>query len=95
MPVLREFLLDETKHPYLKTSIIYILVENKVEEEIEVEKFGDKITVIPTHLHRNEEFTNQVLHTLSARIESENPTMFETIVTYWEKCKQVFFRFRY
>ncbi|MDM5190177.1 hypothetical protein QUF99_23410 [Bacillus sp. DX4.1] len=93
LPVLREFLLDETKHPYLKTSIIYILVENKVEEEIEVEKFGDKITVIPTHLHRNEEFTNQVLHTLSARIESENPTMFETIVTYWGEMQTSIFPF--
>ena len=41
LPVLKKFLIDEKQHPYLKTSILYKMIENQVEEEMEVEKFGN------------------------------------------------------
>lgn len=93
LPLLSEFLADETKHPYIKTSILYILMEHGVEEEIEVEKFGERITVVPSALYLNEVFTNEVLHTLSDRVESDNPTLFETIVTYWKEMQVSIFPF--
>ncbi|CAM4145713.1 hypothetical protein BAMA_11220 [Bacillus manliponensis] len=85
LPLLSEFLVDETKHPYIKTSILHILMECGVEEEIEVEKFGERITVVPQTLQVDDTFTNEVLHMLSTHVESDNPTLYETIVTYWKE----------
>ncbi|MDA0175593.1 hypothetical protein OJ998_41380, partial [Solirubrobacter taibaiensis] len=43
LPVLKKFLIEEEQHPYLKTSILYKMIESQVEEEIQVEKFGNTI----------------------------------------------------
>ncbi|KEK26399.1 hypothetical protein [Bacillus gaemokensis] len=93
LPALRKFLVDETEHPYLKTSIIYKMVEKRMEEEIEVEKFGDKIVVIPANLGHNDEYTDKVIHILSNRLENDNPTIFETIITYWREMQTSLFPF--
>ncbi|MEN1935020.1 hypothetical protein AAIE21_05260 [Paenibacillus sp. 102] len=93
LPALQEFLIDDTRHPYLKTSIIYKMVEKRIEEEIEVEKFGEKIRVIPAHLGHNDEYSKEVIHILSNRLENDHPDIFEAIITYWKEMQTSIFPF--
>lgn len=93
LPLLSEFLMDETKHPYIKTSILHLLMECSVEKEMEVEKFGERITIVPSALHLDKALANEVLHMLSNRLESDNPTLYETIVTYWKEMQVSIFPF--
>ncbi|MED4652454.1 hypothetical protein [Bacillus pseudomycoides] len=93
LPALRKFLVDSTRHPYLKTSIIYKMVEKRMKEEIEVEKFGERIMIIPAHLDHNDEYSKKVIHILSNRLESDNPNMFEAIITYWGEMQASIFPF--
>ncbi|PHA00788.1 hypothetical protein COE51_05620 [Bacillus pseudomycoides] len=93
LPTLRKFLLDETKHPYIKTSILYVLMENQIQESIDVEKFGEIITIIPANLAHNPYDTGEVLHILSDRLEHDNPTMYEAIITYWREMQTSIFPF--
>lgn len=93
LPALRKFLVDETQHPYLKTSILYQMIEKRLEEEIVVKKFSDTIKVVPANVSRNMEQSNRILHILSNRLENDNPTMFETIVTYWREMQTSIFPF--
>ena len=93
LPALQKFLLDEEQHPYLKTSILYKMVENQMEEKVEVEKFGDTITVIPANIGHNEEQSNKIIHILSNRLEHDHPDIFETIITYWREMQTSIFPF--
>ncbi|PFE03762.1 hypothetical protein COE15_17220 [Bacillus cereus] len=93
LPALQKFLIDSTRHPYLKTSIIYKMVEKRIEEEIEVEKFGEKIMVIPAHLGHNDECSKRVIHILSNRLENDHPDIFEAIITYWREMQTSIFPF--
>ncbi|KFM99345.1 hypothetical protein D0U04_19010 [Bacillus clarus] len=93
LPALRKFLIDEEQHPYLKTSILYKMVENQMEEEIEVEKFGDKITIIPAFTGHNEEKSDKIIHILSNRLEHNHPDIFDTMITYWREMQASIFPF--
>ncbi|WJE51916.1 hypothetical protein QRE66_21920 [Bacillus cereus] len=93
LPALQKFLIDDTRHPYLKTSIIYKMVEKRMEEEIEVEKFGERIVIIPAHLGHNDEYSKKVIHILSNRLENDNPNMFEAIIIYWREIQTSIFPF--
>lgn len=95
LPALQKFLIDSTRHPYLKTSIIYKMVEKRIEEEIEVEKFGEKIMVIPAHLGHNDECSKRVIHILSNRLENDRQIYLRQLLHIGERCKLVFFRFHY
>ncbi|MEC3455913.1 hypothetical protein, partial [Bacillus thuringiensis] len=93
LPVLKKFLIDEEQHPYLKTSILYKMIESQVEEEIEVEKFGNTIKVIPAFTGHNEEQSNNIIHKLSSRLEQNYPDIFEAMVTYWKELQISVFPF--
>ncbi|MEH7540041.1 hypothetical protein CN939_19920 [Bacillus thuringiensis] len=93
LPVLKKFLMDEEQHPYLKTSILYKMIESQVEEEIEVEKFGNTIKVIPAFTGHNEEQSNNIIHKLSSRLEQNYPDIFEAMVTYWKELQISVFPF--
>ncbi|WP_459499248.1 hypothetical protein [Bacillus sp. C1] len=93
LPSLQKFLIDSTRHPYLKTSILYKMVEKRMEEEIEVEKFGEKIMVIPACLGHNDEYSKKVIHILSNRLENDHPDIFEAIITYWREMQTSIFPF--
>ncbi|MCW9131656.1 hypothetical protein COJ48_07430 [Bacillus cereus] len=93
LPALKKFLIDEDQHPYLKTSILYKMVENQIEEEIEVEKFGNTIKVIPAFTGHNEEQSDKIIHKLSSRLEQSYPDIFDTMVTYWKELQISIFPF--
>ncbi|ENQ3077962.1 hypothetical protein [Bacillus multifaciens] len=93
LPTLRTFLLDETKHPYIKTSILYILMDFGIQEKVDIEKFGETITIIPANLAYNQYDTEKVLHILSERLEHDNPSMYGAIITYWKEMQTSLFPF--
>ena len=77
----------------MKTSILYKMIESQVEEEIEVEKFGNTIKVIPAFTGHNEEQSNNIIHKLSSRLEQNYPDIFEAMVTYWKELQISVFPF--
>lgn len=93
LPILKKFLIDEKQHPYLKTSILYKMIENQIEEEIEVEKFGNTIKVIPAFTGHNEEQSDNIIHRLSSRLEQNYPDIFDAMVTYWKELQISIFPF--
>ena len=69
------------------------MIESQVEEEIEVEKFGNTIKVIPAFTGHNEEQSNNIIHKLSSRLEQKYPDIFEAMVTYWKELQISVFPF--
>lgn len=66
-----------TVHPAIKTSIIEILIDNNIDAEIEIEKFGELISLNLKHLLKLDEHPiyTKLLHQIG-NIEQENPTLF-------------------
>ena len=89
----KEIFSRRKQHPYLKTSILYKMIENQIEEEIEVEKFGNTIKVIPAFTGHNEEQSDNIIHTLSSRLEQNYPDIFDAMVTYWKELQISVFPF--
>ncbi|MEH7223055.1 tetratricopeptide repeat protein [Bacillus sp. JJ1566] len=85
LDLLVPFLTIPEKHPVVKTIIIQLLVTNQVNEEIEVEKFGETTKVNPAKLvdPSMSPFTNKVLSILDEQLQNENPTLYETAKEIW------------
>ncbi|MFX3661421.1 MAG: hypothetical protein ACE3JN_15385 [Ectobacillus sp.] len=90
---LQSFLRDETKHPYIKTSILHMLMEYDAAEQVEVTKFGKTVAVVPKELSsvRRSPFAQEVLEELERRIGNENPTMFQALEEYWYAITELLF----
>jgi hypothetical protein len=75
------YLQDENKHPVLKTFLLHILKEQGWDKEVQVNKLNQSITIIPTALPNGEEdpFLNKVISFLEDNVESDNPTLFESL----------------
>ncbi len=76
--LLCQYLIEE-KHPFLKTFTLSILKEQEVDKIVEVDKFGQTITVNIVDLPIVEEthFLSDIHKTLRDRLENNNPIMFE------------------
>ncbi len=76
--LLRQYLIEE-RHPFLKTFTLSILKEQEVDKRVEVDKFGQTITVNIIELPNVEEtnFLSNIHNTLRDKLENTNPIMFE------------------
>ncbi len=85
LDILAPFLANPIKHPVVKTMILQLLAMNQVDREIEVEKLGETIKVIPSKLidPSMSSFTIQVLSILEEQLQNENPTLYETAKEIW------------
>ncbi|WP_449537162.1 tetratricopeptide repeat protein [Ferdinandcohnia sp. Marseille-Q9671] len=85
LELLVPFLSMKEKHPIVKTIIMQLLVENKVDMEIEAEKFGEVVTVNPSELEDPSvsPITSRILSILEEKLENENPSLFETAKELW------------
>ncbi|WP_339147091.1 MULTISPECIES: tetratricopeptide repeat protein [unclassified Sutcliffiella] len=79
IPDIQKYLVDELKHPVLKTFLLHILIEQGWDKETEVHKMGQRITIVPTDLMsgENDPFLNKIITILEDKVESDNPTLFE------------------
>jgi hypothetical protein len=90
-----EYLLNETKHPMLKTAILHMYMEKEISRDLEVEKFGrqmelnsDQLQEIATH-----PFTIEVLQILDDTLGNENPSLFEVVKEMWHRHLYVIYPF--
>ncbi|CAG9619540.1 tetratricopeptide repeat protein [Sutcliffiella rhizosphaerae] len=78
---IQAFLSNELHHPVLKTFLIHILKEQGWDKKLELIKFGQKDSFVPAELASGEEdpFLNKVISILEDTVESDNPTLFESL----------------
>lgn len=81
----KQFLKDEKQDPVLKSFILQMLKENKVEGRLEVHKFGKNVTVSITELEDvfHEKFGETTLQLLAQDLENDNPTLLQSITQVW------------
>ncbi|MFD3445420.1 hypothetical protein ACFDTO_12555 [Microbacteriaceae bacterium 4G12] len=93
-PFLQEFLSDDTKHPYVKSNVLYALMEFHAQGEVTVTKFGREMTVNVSELSTREpSFETAVLEQLERGVGSKNPTMFQAVADYWQQMLYLLFPF--
>ena len=86
IPTIREYLIDPHKHFFAKTLLIEIMIDQQVDEEMEVEKFGQHYSFNPSYMPLVlEQLAYQgILKYLENALESENPSLFEQCQEYLE-----------
>lgn len=85
---IKNFLTNETGHPFIKTLLLNVLREQEYNQELVVCKLDKQCTVIPVGLpdFQSQPFMNEIIALLSKRIESDNPTLFEHAKQIVERC---------
>ncbi|MFT4416516.1 tetratricopeptide repeat protein [Fredinandcohnia humi] len=85
--IFKDFLKRPDKHPIVKTMVLQLLVSNQVDEEIDVEKFGESVKVNPSKLVDpvSFPFTIKVLSIIEEKLQSNNPTLYETAQEIWSR----------
>ncbi len=90
---LKLLLENPNSHPMIKSMILHLMIENEVEKEVTVYKFGETVTVIPAQLDDLSDlpFTKKVLTILDDTLGNENPTLFEAVKELWIRHLYVLF----
>lgn len=85
LSVLKEYLVKEDAHPIVQSTILLLLMEQGVNEEIELLKLGEKQVVTPVELKPSTEEPRvwEILSVLEREIENENPTMYGLLKQYF------------
>ncbi|MCA0986255.1 tetratricopeptide repeat protein [Guptibacillus algicola] len=73
------------KDPLLKSLVLQVLREKKLDQEVTIHKFGREISVNPSELTDIfiQEFSLSVKKKLSDHVEQENPVLFEMCMQIW------------
>ncbi|NIK11217.1 tetratricopeptide repeat protein [Alkalibacillus almallahensis] len=89
LEMVKPYLSDTRLNPVIKTGILQWFMEEKVEEAVEVEKFGESDHVRPVELSDvlDTSFAKSVIHYLED-VEQNDPTLFEFL-------KQILYRYLY
>ncbi|WP_156177857.1 lipopolysaccharide assembly protein LapB [Bacillus sp. SA1-12] len=82
---LKMLLENPNSHPMIKSMVLHLMIENEIEREVTVYKFGETVSVIPAKLDDLSElpFTKKVLTILDDTLGNENPTLFEAVKELW------------
>ena len=86
IPVIQEYLLNPDRHFFAKTLLIEIMIEQQVDEEFEVEKFGQYYSINPSYMPLVLQQTSYegIVKYLQDGLEDENPVLYEQCVEYLE-----------
>ncbi|RXI98452.1 hypothetical protein DS745_19190 [Anaerobacillus alkaliphilus] len=81
----KDFLKDGKQDPILKSLILQLLKEKKVEENIEIHKFGKVLDINISEIDHelNEEFRNETLTIVARHLENDNPSLFDVVRQLW------------
>jgi tetratricopeptide (TPR) repeat protein len=81
LPKIIDYLRSPAGHPFVKTMLLQLLKEQEIAQELEIEKFGKSVKLIPMELPHMEEFLmdSPGLEMLKSFLEQDNPTLFESI----------------
>lgn len=86
IPTIQDYLINPYNHYFAKTLLIEILIDQQVDEELQVEKFGTYYDINPSYMSlvlQREEYAG-ILKYLQDGIEDENPSLFQQCVDYLE-----------
>ncbi|MCD8500983.1 MAG: tetratricopeptide repeat protein [Bacillaceae bacterium] len=82
---LKQFLKDEEQDPVLKSFILQMFKQNKIEDCFEVHKYGKSVRVTTSQLEDvfHEKFGKETLKVLAEDLESENPSLMQVLSEVW------------
>lgn len=86
IPIIQDYLMNPQNHFFAKTLLIEIMIDQQIDEDIQVEKFGRYYDINPSYMALVLEQTQyaETLKYLQNGIEDENPSLFEQCVEYLE-----------
>lgn len=86
IPTIRDYLRSPNKHFFAKSLLIEILIDQQVDEELEVEKFGIIYNINPSYMTLVLEQGQYVgvLRCLENALENDNPSLLEQCREYLE-----------
>jgi tetratricopeptide (TPR) repeat protein len=86
VPLFESFLLDETKHPAVKSLILQYLKENQINKIVRIEKYGQVEDVEVSELTDWNEhpFYREVKELIHDELEQENPSLLDIALAVWK-----------
>lgn len=86
IPAIKRFLLNPHKHPFAKSLIIEIMIEQQIDEEMEVEKFGIVYDFNPSYLPLVLEQTayEGIYRLMERELENDNPSLLSVCQEFLE-----------
>lgn len=86
LDMIQGILQSKAIHPFIKTFVLQMLLEDGVDRKVTLEKFNKTYEVIPVDLKEplNQDFARDVKKILEDQLESENPTLYEVVKQLWE-----------
>ncbi len=84
--VVRDYLIDPSKHFFAKTLLLEILIDQQVDEELEIEKLGQYYSINPYYmpLVLQQDCYQGTIKYLQNYLEDENPALYEQCVEFLE-----------
>ncbi|MFB3165728.1 tetratricopeptide repeat protein [Neobacillus sp. 179-C4.2 HS] len=81
MDEIKEYLNSESGHPFLKTMLLTLLKEQEYDKKIEVKKFNEDVSLIPTELPdvQTQPRMKEIEKILEAKLENSDPVLFENM----------------
>lgn len=85
LPIVKQYLINESNHPMAKTMMLRLLTVKNINEAVTVSKFGKTMTVIPAQLDESAEtgFAINVLKQLEHTLANDSPSLYETASHIW------------
>jgi tetratricopeptide (TPR) repeat protein len=95
LSILKQYLMSESKNPITKTMILRLLTLKNVADVVTIEKFGERMEVIPANLNEQAQtaFALHVLQQLENTLASENPSLYEVAVDIWLRYTYILYPF--
>lgn len=86
IPTIQDYLINPYNHYFAKTLLIEILIDQQVDEELQVEKFGIYYDINPSYMSLvlEREAYRGILKYLQDGLEDDNPSLFQQCVEYLE-----------
>lgn len=86
IPTVQDYLMDPHNHFFAKTLLVEIMIDQQVDEDIQIEKFGQYYDVNPSYLPLVLEQSQYdgIVKYLQNGIEDENPVLYNQCVEFLE-----------
>ena len=86
IPVIQDYLMNQDNHFFAKTLIIEIMIDQQVDEDFEVDKFGQIYQINPSYMPlvlQQEQYMG-VYKYLESGLEDDNPNLLQQCIEYLE-----------
>lgn len=87
IPQIEQFLQESVGHPFFKTMLLNILIDQEYNEEVTVQKFGESQVVIPSELEEWKEthFSKTIKALIEEEISQKNPSLYKMVHSLIER----------